>query len=172
MIQTTASPLGALPTLQTLAPRRGGVAISATALAACLAGLAACSDHMALDTRLDGTLKGEVATTIKLEGPIELKMQMQGPTVRYEGTYISDELFEYIKVGEATDEWVTAVFGAADAKTELQDGTEIWRWTYRPVEQQSSMVEVFSESEKEPKLATRSVFVRLRARLVIEKWKG
>lgn len=152
---------------------RRGIQIGASALAVifcCGAPLGGCSDHMALD----GSLKGDLATTIKLDGPIvlQMQMQMQGPTVKYEGTYISDDLFAYVKVGEATDEWLTAVLGEPDAKSILQDATEIWRWTYRPVEQQSSMVEVFSESEKEPKLATRSVFVRIRARLVIEKWKS
>lgn len=127
-----------------------------------------CSDHMSLDSKLDGNLM----TTMKLDGPIQMQVQMQGPTVRYEGTYISDELLDYVKVGTATAEWLVAVLGEPDAKTPLSDGAAIWRWTYRPVEQQTSLVQVFSSSEEEPKLATRSVFVTLRDGVVVEKWKG
>lgn len=130
--------------------------------------LGGCSDHLSLDTNMHG----ELETALRLEGPIQMQVQMQGPTVRYEGTYISDELLEHVTVGEATDEWILAVFGEPDARSKLRNGSEIWRWTYRPVEQQTSMVEVFSSTEKEPKLATRSVFIMLRDAIVVEKWKG
>lgn len=135
------------------------------AMAALLAG---CSDHMKLET----DMRGDLATTLKLDGPIQMSLQMQGPTIRYEGTYISDELLGHVEVGKTTGEWVLAVFGKPDAQTALKDGTEIWRWVYHPVEQQVSMVEMFSSSEKEPKLAAHSVFVMLRAGVVVEKWKG
>ncbi|MBL8745185.1 MAG: hypothetical protein JNK58_02390 [Phycisphaerae bacterium] len=104
--------------------------------------------------------------------PIQLQVQVQGPTVRYEGTYISDELLERVVIGKATDEWVVAVFGEPDAQSKLRDGSQIWRWTYRPVEQKVSLVEVFGGSEKEPKFSTRSVFIMLRDGVVVEKWKG
>lgn len=135
-----------------------------------------CADRMALDGNLNGnvatSLDGQLATTVKVEGPLQLQVQIQGPTIKYEGTNISDELFGIIKVGVTADDWLLAVFGEPDARSTLRDGSEIWRWTYRPVEQQGSMVQVFNKTEKEPQLATRNVFVQLRNRLVIEKWKG
>jgi hypothetical protein len=133
-----------------------------------IATMPGCADHMSLETKMDG----ELATSLRLDGPIQMHVQMQGPTLRYEGTYISDELLEHVEIGKATDEWIVAVFGEPDAQSTLKDGSEIWRWTYRPVEQQASMVEMFSSSEKEPKLATRSVFVMLRHGVVVQKWKG
>ncbi len=133
-----------------------------------LAVLTGCSDHMSLETRMHG----ELETALRLEGPIQMQVQMQGPTIRYEGTYISDELLGHVEIGKATDEWLLAVFGKPDAQAALKDGSEIWRWTYRPVEQTASIVEMFSSSEEEPKLATRSVFVMLRGGVVVEKWKG
>lgn len=138
----------------------------ATALV-CLTGvLSGCADRMALDSNLNGQL----TTTLKVDGPLQL--QMQGPTIKYDGTYISDDLLARIEPGTTTDDWILAVLGEPDARAQLRDGTQIWRWTYRPTEQQVSVVEVFSKTEKEPKLATRVVFVQLRAGLVIEKWKG
>lgn len=130
--------------------------------------LAGCSDHM----KLDSSMEGKLETVIRADGPLQLQVQMQGPTIRYEGTYISDELLEYVKIGKSTDEWIVAVFGEPDARSVLKDGSEVWRWTYRPIEQQGSVVELFSKSEKDPKLATRTVFILLRAGVVTEKWKG
>lgn len=137
-----------------------------TMFAALITGLQGCSERMQLDSNLNGKL----ATSFQIEGPIQ--MQVQGPTIRYEGTYISDELLDIVKIGTTTDDWILAVMGEPDARTTLRNGTDIWRWTYKPIEQQGSMVEVFTRTEKEPKLAARSVFVQLREGIAIEKWKG
>ena len=134
---------------------------------------AGCSDKpITMNGNLSGKLDGAVATTVKLEGPMQIQMQMQGPTIRYEGTNISDELPAEVKEGKTTDDWVPAVMGEPNARAELRDGTQIWRWTYRPVEQQGSVVEFFSKSEKEPKPATRTVFVQMRDGVVVRKWRG
>lgn len=132
-----------------------------------LGGLTGCASET---LKMESSMKGDLATTIKLEGPMQI--QMQGPTIKYEGTYISDELLEQVDVSKTTDDWVLAVLGEPDARGNLRDGTEIWRWTYRPVEQQSSIVELWSKSDKDPKLASRSVFVQLRSGVVVRKWKG
>ncbi len=142
------------------------------AVALGVAGFAAgCGDsHMRMDGDLKTTMKADLNGAVKLEGPIQI--QMQGPTIRYEGTYISDELVERVKVGTTTDEWIMAVFGEPTFRAELRDGSQIWRWTYGPVAQQASVIEVFSTSEKEPKLAVRTVFVQVKGGVVVDKWKG
>lgn len=123
-------------------------------------------------TRLESDMHGDLKTTLVLDKPLQMNIQMQGPTVRYEGTYVSDELLERVQVGKTPSEWLIAVFGEPDAKHTMPDQSEIWRWTYRPIEQQTSMVELFSKSDKEPKLAARSVLVVLRGGVAVEKWKG
>lgn len=131
----------------------------------------ACSQPMELKSDMKGRLEGDVA--LKLEGPIQMNMQLQGPTIRYEGTNISDELLERVNPGKTTGEWVEAVLGEPSKKTPLSDGTEIWRWTYKPVAQEVSVVSLFGGgSEKEPKLASTTVYVQLRDGIVIDKWKG
>lgn len=144
--------------------------LSVAALAGCVENPMTMNGNFKGD--LNGTLKGDLVTTVRLAEPIQLQMQMQGPTIRYEGTYISDELVERIQVGKTTDDWIVAVLGEPTAKAELRDGTEVWRWVYRPVTQEASVIEVFAKDEKEPKLATRVVFVQLRGGVVIDKWKG
>lgn len=149
--------------------RAGAFAMLAISLCGC-----STEKPMTLNSNLNGDLKmnGDLKAGMKLEGPIQIQMQMQGPTIRYEGTYISDELLEVVKTGKTTSDWVAAVFGEPTARSELRDGSEIWRWTYKPVAQEAAVIEIFSDEKKEPKLATRTVFLQFRDGIVIEKWKG
>lgn len=134
---------------------------------------AGCSDKpITMNGNMTGRLEGQVDTALKLEGPVQIQMQVQGPTIRYEGTYISDELIDEVETGKTTDDWILAVFGEPTAKAELRDGTTIWRWTYKPTAQEASVVEIFSSNEEEPKLATRTVFIQFRDAVAIRKWKG
>lgn len=138
-------------------------------LAVGLCGIGGCvsgDKPMRVESRLDGNM----AATLKLEGPVTV--QMQGPTIHYEGTQISDELLDRVKPGTTTEEWALAVFGEPTARAELKDGTAILRWTYRPVDQQGSLLQVFGGSESEPKLASQTVFLHVRGGVVIDKWKG
>lgn len=123
-------------------------------------------DPMRVESKLDGT----ITTVLRLEGP--LQMQLQGPVVRYEGVSISEELFDRVAPGETTDDWLLAVLGEPTGRATLRDGTEIWRWTYRPVEQSGSVIALLGSGDQGPVFATRAVFVRLRGGSVIEKWKG
>lgn len=117
-------------------------------------------------------MRGDLSGAIRLEGPIQIQAQIQGPTIKYEGTYISDELLDEVLLSKTTGDWILAVLGEPDVKSPLRDGTEIWRWTYRPVEQQVSIVEIWGSTDKDPKLATRTVFIQLKDDQVIRKWKG
>lgn len=162
---------------------------------AALAGAAGCinsKEPMRLESKMDGNLQGDMKmqgdmrlqgdmamdmngrleTVLRLDGPLQMTVQMQGPTVRYEGTFISDDLLERVRVDRTTDDWLIAVLGEPDVRAKLRDGTEIWRWTYKPVVQQVDMIEIFGGEEKDPKLASRTVFIHLRDGVVIEKWKG
>lgn len=126
-----------------------------------------------LKGEMKGELKGDLTATLNMTEPLTIQMQMQGPTVKYEGTYISDELVDRIKVDKTTEDWILAVLGEPTAKADLRDGTVIWRWTYRPTVQESAIVEVFgSKDDKDPKLATSTTFVQFRNGIVIDKWKG
>jgi hypothetical protein len=130
--------------------------------------VSACGDSkMTMDT----TMKGDLATSLKLEGPVQIQMQMQGPTVKYEGVYISDKLLERVKVGETGTDWLVAVMGEPTGKGPLRDGGEIWKWSYRPLEQTASVVSVFGASKDEPALQPSTAFVRVKDGVVVEKWR-
>lgn len=124
-----------------------------------------------MDTTMKGELKGDVAGTFKLDGPVQIQMQMQGPTVKYEGTFISEKLLDRVKVGETRSDWLVAVLGEPNFKTALTNGDEIWRWTYRPMEQTSSVLSVFGSSKDEPTLQPSTSFIRISGLTVVEKWR-
>jgi outer membrane protein assembly factor BamE (lipoprotein component of BamABCDE complex) len=48
---------------------------------------------------------------------------------RYEGRYVGDETLAQIRPG-ATQEYVTALIGEPTSRTDLTDGTAVWKWAY------------------------------------------
>lgn len=134
--------------------------------------LGGCGDSkMSMDADMNMSMKGDVATTLKMDGPMQIQMLMQGPTVKYEGVYISERLLERVKVDETGTDWLLAVFGEPTDKAPLRDGSEIWKWSYRPLEQTASVVSVFGGSKEEPALQPSTSFVRVQNGVVVEKWR-
>lgn len=106
---------------------------------------------------------------LALEGPIEVSMQM--PSVIYDGTYISEEQFKWIEEGETTGEWVIAALGEPDFKSTLSDGSEIWRWSFRPTAAQSNLFKLIGKSD-EPEPSNINVLVHVREGVVIDARRG
>lgn len=131
--------------------------------------LGACGDsRMELDSRM----KGDLAGTLRLDGPVQIQMQLQGPTIKYDGVFVSEKLLERVAIGKTGADWLTAVLGEPTGKATLDDGSEIWKWSYRPLEQEASVVSVFGGGEQEePKLQPSTSFVRLKDKVVVEKWR-
>jgi outer membrane protein assembly factor BamE (lipoprotein component of BamABCDE complex) len=46
------------------------------------------------------------------------------------GTYVDRSTFGQIKTGKSTRDFVTATLGEPQARTPLEKGGEIWRWSY------------------------------------------
>ena len=106
-------------------------------------------------------------------------MRVSGGTVKYEGTYISGDLLEMVQVNHTTGDWLLAVFGQPTDRSTLDDGSEIWRWVYRPVEQeqipQVVQVTALGVGEKDkPKMSAvyQIAFVQLRNNKVVSKGRG
>jgi hypothetical protein len=133
---------------------------------ACAACAACSSKPLKLESemKLDGSLR--------LDGPVEITMNMTGPSVKYTGTYVSEKLLERVRLNSTRADWLVAVFGAPDVQAKLDDGTEIWRWSYLPLEQQGAIVDVFAGGGKDEPAVKQSVTViQLRDGVVIDKWR-
>lgn len=151
---------GAAPYLRAMTMRSFSVAAGCVGLL-----LSACGDsRMSMDGKM--TFDGAVS----LEGPIQI--QMSGPSITYSGSYVSERLFEQIKIGVTRDEWILAVLGEPDARSSLSDGTELWRWTYQPASQQGSLLTVWQTGGKdEPNVKQSITIVEFRNGLVSAKWR-
>ncbi len=110
--------------------------------------------------------------SFRLDGPVEITMNMTGPSTKYTGTYVSEKLLERVRLNSTRADWLVAVFGEPDVQAKLDDGTEIWRWSYLPLEQQGAIVDVFSTGGKDEPTVKQSVTViQLRDGVVIDKWR-
>lgn len=112
-------------------------------------------------------------TRLVMAEPIVMKVEMQGPTIEYEGVYISDTLLGRVKPGETGSDWVLAVFGEPTGKMTLRDGSEIWKWNYRPLEEKAALFSVFGGGSKDtPTPQPATAFVKIKHDVVVEAWRG
>lgn len=98
------------------------------------------------------------------------EMGIKQPSVRYEGVYVSEDLMERVQIGETTGEWILAVIGEPMERSTLSDGTEIWRWEFRPLDTGGPLVGLGGEQAPQPMPII--AYVRLRDGLVIDKFRG
>lgn len=86
------------------------------------------------------------------------------------GTYIGPATFEQIEPGRTTEKWVRAALGEPTSKADLDDGSSLWKWTYR--RDRASRGAVFllfgSSSRRESSGAT---FVQLKDGVVVKAWQ-
>lgn len=146
--------------------RRSGVR-AGIRLAICLVlsvGLGGCDVHT--DNKMTGQLSTEVV--MRLDGPIT--MSMQGPVIKYSGVYVSQGLLDLVELNVTRTDWLIAVFGEPTSRATLGDATEIWKWSYTPLEQQANVLSFFGSGKDEPKPQPWTVFIRLRDGIVTQKW--
>ena len=116
-------------------------------------------------------LKMEAA--LRLDGPVTIQMQMQGPSVRYDGTFVSEDLYKAIEVDKTSEEWLLAALGEPDRKLELRDGGALLVWAYRLAAVEGSFVNVMDlGGDDERKPSNMTTMVRLEGGVVREKWRG
>lgn len=113
-------------------------------------------------------IKGEVP--IVLKGPIVV--QLQGPSVEYTGTYVSDALMERVQLGSTTSEWIRAVIGEPDSTAKMADGSEIWKWVYRPKGSQFMLLSLPGQEKQSPTPQPITAYVRVKDDVVVDKWRG
>lgn len=109
---------------------------------------------------------------MKMEMQMSGELQMKGPSVVFEGMYISDALYERVTPGDTTDRMVTALFGPPAHTYPLADGTVIWKWIYREHGFDTTMFTVVGKGdENSPSQPQQITFVRFRNGIAVEKWR-
>jgi hypothetical protein len=123
--------------------------------------------------RIDETVPIAIAqpVPIALTGPITIKLE--GPSVDYEGVYVSEALMERIALNQTDSEWLLAVVGEPTSRHPMKDGTEIWKWVYRPRGTQLQMLDLLGQGQEDkPDPQPITAYVRLKDGLVVDKWRG
>lgn len=122
------------------------------------------------------------ALSLSACSPIEVqgKFTLEGPLTTTEGTYISDRTYELLDVG-AEQAWAVALFGEPDHRTTLSDGAEIWRWTFRHIGLDPTLLSFGGGDEKDSEdgldtgasnVSIRTTFVLIREGRIADKWRG
>lgn len=124
-------------------------------------------DPMRMETEM------RLETAMRLDGPITMNMKMEGPTIEYRGTFISEKLFDAVKEKDTRVEWVLAAFGEPDRRAATDTGGELMVWDYRAMGVQGSAVQVTAigkEANATPPSMT--VVLEVVEGTVIRKWRG
>lgn len=86
------------------------------------------------------------------------------------GTYVGRNTFAQIEPGTTTTEWLLAVVGPPDSKTALDNGDEIWKWSYTQSRSSRGRV-LFVFSGSSSSQTPRQTFARIREGVVVEAWQ-
>lgn len=91
--------------------------------------------------------------------------------VSYTGNYVASDTFGRVKVGESTPSYVEATLGEPTSKTDLEDGSSIWRWDYivRRSGEGSVLLVFDGESSSEKK---HSSYVQFADGVATKKWRS
>lgn len=91
--------------------------------------------------------------------------------VSYTGNYVPTDSFSRIEVGRSTPAFVEATLGEPTSRTDLEDGTQIWRWDYvvRRSGEGSLLLVFDGQSSSEKRHAS---FVQFQDGVVVKKWRS
>lgn len=88
----------------------------------------------------------------------------------FTGTEISDATFNRIEPGTTTRQWILATLGQPTTQTTLEDGSEIWKWTYSRTRSSSgSLLFVFGGSSST--VTGGSAYVQMKDGIVTKSWR-
>ena len=91
--------------------------------------------------------------------------------VSYTGNYVPSDSLGQIRLGESTPEYTEAILGEPTSKSDLEDGTSIWRWDYTVRKSgEGNLLFVFDgESSSEKKHST---YVQFKDGVAVKKWRS
>ncbi len=91
--------------------------------------------------------------------------------VSYTGDYVPSDKLGQITIGESTPAFTTAILGEPTSKTDLEDGTSIWRWDYVERRSGEGAVLLVFAGENSSEVA-RSTYVQFENGVASKKWQS
>lgn len=91
--------------------------------------------------------------------------------VSYTGNYVSTDSLTQIQVGESTPSYVEAILGEPTSRSELENGSIIWRWDYTESRSSDgSLLLIFDGSSSRTR--KHSTYVQFEDGVVAKKWRS
>jgi outer membrane protein assembly factor BamE (lipoprotein component of BamABCDE complex) len=87
------------------------------------------------------------------------------------GNYVPEDTFDRIKKGETTSGWVKATLGEPSSKDKIENGNEVWKYSYTEVKEGSGAIFlIFGGTDKKEK--QRNAYVEFHDGVVSNKWRS
>ena len=87
------------------------------------------------------------------------------------GNYVPQNTFDRIQAGETTSGWVKATLGEPSSKDKIENGNEVWKYSYTEVHEGSGAIFlIFGGTDK--KELQRSAYVEFKDGVVKSKWRS
>lgn len=87
------------------------------------------------------------------------------------GTYVSEATFNQIEPGVTTKQWVLGTLGEPSLKTTLENGEELWKWSYCKTKQSSgSLLFVFGGSSTSSTMG--AAYVQFKDGIATKSWRS
>jgi hypothetical protein len=87
------------------------------------------------------------------------------------GSYVSDSTFNQIQPGKTTEGWVDATLGKPTSISRLDDGTEIWKYSYTEHRDSSGAVFLIFGGSNSTE-TNHTAFVEIHDGIVRKAWRG
>jgi outer membrane protein assembly factor BamE (lipoprotein component of BamABCDE complex) len=87
------------------------------------------------------------------------------------GTYVSDTTFNQIQPGKTTEGWIDATLGKPTSVSRLDDGTEIWKYSYTERRDSSGAVFLIFGGSNSTE-TNHTAFVEIHDGIVRKAWRG
>lgn len=87
----------------------------------------------------------------------------------HSGSFISPQTMSQIQPG-SNEDFVLATLGPPTSKTDLSDGTSLWRWTWRQTSSSDGRVFLLLNTDSHSERQA-SAFVQMRDGVVVKSWR-
>jgi outer membrane protein assembly factor BamE (lipoprotein component of BamABCDE complex) len=88
----------------------------------------------------------------------------------YSGRYVGVETYNQIEPGVTREDFVLATFGEPTSKTDLQDGSSIWKWSYQKTKSGHGTVFLILNANEHTE-SQGAAYVIIKDGLVTKKWR-
>ena len=88
-----------------------------------------------------------------------------------EGHFVADTTFNKIEPGKTKAAWVKATLGDPDKRDEIENGHEIWKWSYTERKESTGAIFLIFGGHDESEIRG-TAYVEIKDGVVTNKWRG